>query len=167
MRKLISGAQTGVDRAALDVALSLGIRCGGWVPCGRLAEDGVIPEKYPGLRECDSRDYAVRTRLNVIDADATLVLSRGALSGGTALTVELAQSLGKPFLHLDLDTMAFPEARDRLREWLSVNAPSVLNVAGPRASEDPSIHSASEAVLVAVLSGHCGPVSTGDQSPAG
>jgi hypothetical protein len=127
----------------------------------------VIPEKYPGLSECESQDYAVRTRLNVIDADATLVLSRGAVSGGTALTIELARSFDKPLLHLDLDTMAFSEARDRLREWLNVNAPSVMNVAGPRASEDPSIHSASKAVLMAVLSGHCGPLGAGNHSPAG
>ncbi len=151
MLTVISGGQTGVDRAALDVALQLGLPCGGWVPRGRRAEDGVIPERYPGLKECDARDYAERTRRNVRDADATLVLSHGSISGGTALTVELAARFAKPLLHLDLQTMDFSTACRRLQNWLRETAPVVLNVAGPRASEDAEIYAASTALLAAAL----------------
>nr|WP_305800882.1 putative molybdenum carrier protein [Thiolapillus sp.] len=92
--RIISGGQTGVDRAALDVALELGLRCGGWCPKGRLALDGPLDERYP-LKETESADYSVRTRLNVRDADATLILNCGELSGGTAYTLRVAEELGR------------------------------------------------------------------------
>ena len=150
--KLISGGQTGVDRAVLDVALQLGIPIGGWVPRGRLAEDGVIPERYRELQECATAEYAERTECNVRDADATLVLSHGKLAGGSALTVRLARRLGKALLHLDLNALDFVTACHRLQDWLHAEAPAVLNVAGPRASEDASIYAASKSILTAVLS---------------
>jgi hypothetical protein len=84
--KIISGGQTGVDRAALDAALALNIPCGGWCPKGRKAEDGPIPERYP-LQETSSADYRVRTEKNVTDSDGTLILTRGPVTGGTAYTV--------------------------------------------------------------------------------
>jgi hypothetical protein len=77
IKKIVSGGQTGADRGALDAALECGIETGGWVPKGRLAEDGVIPEKYMGLKEAPSKEPAVRTTLNVRDSDATLIVSRG------------------------------------------------------------------------------------------
>ena len=112
--KVVSGGQTGVDRAALDVALMLGIPCGGWCPKGRLAEDGVIPPHYP-LRESDSRDYAYRTRLNVRDSDGTLILHRGVLNGGTALTLRCARELGRPVFVVDLE---HPPELNTVHAWL-------------------------------------------------
>src|SRR3954447_23558628 len=99
--KLISGGQTGVDRAALDVALALGIPCGGWCPKGRKAEDGPIPERYP-LTETPSGSYSQRTRWNVRDADATLILTWGQPTSGTLLTVNACRGTDKPHLVLDL-----------------------------------------------------------------
>ena len=90
MRKVVSGGPTGVDRAALDAACALGLALGGWCPRGRRAEDGAIPAEYP-LRETPGEDYAERTEWNVRDASATLVLTRGQPSPGTALTIELAR----------------------------------------------------------------------------
>src|SRR5213080_1459301 len=98
--KIVSGGQTGVDRAALDVALELGIPCGGWCPIGRRAEDGVIPDRYP-LRQAPSANYADRTALNVRDSDGTLILARGPLRGGTALTKTFAERYGRPYLVVD------------------------------------------------------------------
>ncbi len=92
--KIVSGGQTGVDRAALDAALALGVPCGGWCPRGRRAEDGEIPARYP-LRETPLPTYEQRTEWNVRDADGTLVLTRGPASGGTALTLALAERLGR------------------------------------------------------------------------
>jgi hypothetical protein len=151
LQKIVSGGQTGADRAALDVALELGIPIGGWVPRGRLAEDGRIPELYPGLIEAASPDPAVRTALNVRDSDATVILSHGPLRGGSLLTRDEASRLGKPVLHLDLEQLSPAHAAERLRAWLEEHRPAVLNVAGPRASHDPRIAAATQAVLRTAL----------------
>jgi len=135
--KIISGGQTGVDRAALDAALELGIPCGGWCPEGRRAEDGPIDLRYP-LRETTSRDYRVRTEKNVKEADGTLILTRGLAGGGTALTIHFAQKHHKPHLVVDLSAETGPE---KVRDWIDNNRIRVLNVAGPRETEHPGIHS--------------------------
>jgi hypothetical protein len=151
VEKIVSGGQTGADRAALDFALAGGLRVGGWVPRGRLAEDGRIPDRYAGLTETESADPAVRTARNVRDSDATLILSHGPLSGGSRFTLEEANRTGKPVLHLDLDRLPRASAAERLRRWLSEVRPAILNVAGPRASRDPRIASATAEVLAAGL----------------
>lgn len=148
---VISGGQTGVDRAALDVAIELGLPTGGWVPQGRLAEDGSIPLRYTGLEETHSADPAERTVRNVRDSDATLIISRGPLAGGSLLTLETAAHLGRPLLHLDLSECSQDEAVGRARRWLTSFDPGRLNVAGPRASEDPAVGQQAAEVLRDVL----------------
>ena len=138
--KIISGGQTGVDRAALDAAISLGVDHGGWCPAGRLAEDGPIADVYH-LTETASTDYTVRTEQNVIDADATLILCRGELTGGTALTKQMAQRHGKPCLVVDLGMP--PDVAD-ISAWLAEHNVAALNVAGPRESTCPGIGAAAE-----------------------
>jgi predicted Rossmann-fold nucleotide-binding protein len=133
--KIISGGQTGVDRAALDVALELGIPCGGWCPKGRRAEDGVIPAKYP-VQENKSTEYPPRTAMNVRVSDGTLVLTHGEPDRGTALTIGLAKRHKKPFLVVDLDKAPKPA---ELRKWIRGARIKVLNVAGPRESSCPGI----------------------------
>ena len=118
VEKIVSGGQTGADQAALDVALERGLKVGGWVPKGRLAEDGPIPERYSGLVETQSSDPAVRTSLNVRDSDATLIVSHGPLTGGSLLTLEEARRWRKPVLHLDLHEATPETAVSRLRKWL-------------------------------------------------
>ncbi|MFP5348610.1 MAG: putative molybdenum carrier protein [Gammaproteobacteria bacterium] len=134
--KIISGGQTGVDRAALDAARLCGIAIGGYCPKGRRAEDGPVPAHYP-LTELRTADYPTRTRRNARAADATLILTRGPLSGGSAYTARIARQLEKPLRVVDLS------ARPRVapvRAWLSANAVRVLNVAGPRESKAPGIY---------------------------
>ena len=138
-----------MDRAALDVAIRLGIPCGGWVPRGRRAEDGPLPRRYP-MRETKSRAYAPRTQRNVEDSDATLILCRGRPSGGTALTIACAAALGR--LHRIVDLQGAPVPADA-RKWLCENAVGVLNVGGPRESTSPGIYGESMAFLDAVLTG--------------
>ena len=133
--RVVSGGQTGVDRAALDVATALGIDHGGWCPRGRRAEDGAIPARY-ALTEHASAEYAARTEGNVIESDGTLILCRGDLSGGTALTRELAVRYRKPLLVIDLET---DPAAETVRRWIDAHAVRVLNVAGPRESQRPGI----------------------------
>jgi hypothetical protein len=146
--KVISGGQTGVDRAALDAALELGLDGGGWCPRGRRAEDGRIPDRYP-LRETSSSAYPARTAANVREADATLVLTHGpATSRGTALTRRLATAHGKPLLEIDLAARPQPAA---VRGWLEARGVKTLNVAGPRASESPDIYRRAHEFLLAVL----------------
>ncbi len=144
--RIVSGGQTGVDRAALDVALLLGFETGGWCPRGRRAEDGPISENYP-LTETPSADYSQRTVANVRDSDATLILSRGRLSGGAALTRNIARTRKKPVLVLDLRT-ATP---DDAVSWIRRQAISVLNVAGPRESGAPGIYGEASSYLRQVL----------------
>jgi hypothetical protein len=148
--RIISGGQTGVDRGALDAAIAAGVEHGGWCPRGRLAEDGPIADRYR-LTETDAPEYSVRTERNVIDADATLILCRGPLSGGTELTLQLAQRHGRPCLVIDLDCAPTVET---VRKWLRAHAVEVLNVAGPRESLNPGIQAAAQRFLYEVFRGH-------------
>lgn len=150
-RRVVSGAQTGVDRAALDVALELGIPCGGWVPRGRVDEAGRIPDRYPNLRETSSADWDERTEANVRDSDGTLILSRGPLTGGSAYTGRTAERLGRPCLHVDLERQGEAEAAAAIRDWLADREIGVLNVAGPRASKDPGLYAIVRRVLLEAL----------------
>jgi len=149
MRKILSGGQTGVDRAALDVGLALNIPVGGWCPQGRRAEDDIIPDRYP-LVETPEADYDTRTRRNVEDADGTLILNRGALDGGTALTVTHARQIGKPCLIVALEAGIEPAA---FRDWLDENHIAVLNVAGPRESKRPGVYATAIHCLEILLRG--------------
>src|SRR5205823_12196903 len=148
MIKIISGGQTGVDRAALDVALELGLPCGGWCPKGRRAEDGAIPENYP-LQETPTDAYPERTEWNVRDSDATLILTRGKPDRGTALTRKLARRLKKPYRVVDL---ANANCAEEVRAWLAAHAVKTLNIAGPRESSQKDIARDAGAMLRSVLS---------------
>ncbi len=147
----MSGAQTGADRAALDVALALGIPCGGWVPAGRLDELGIIPAEYPGLVEADSPNPGRRTFLNVRDSDGTIIVSHGPLTGGSLQTQLFADELDRPYLHLDLSKVDLRPAIREARRWIEARGVRVLNVAGPRASKDPSIYENTRELLTAIL----------------
>ena len=140
IRKIVSGGQTGADRAALDFAMKNGISHGGWVPKGRKAEDGPIPDRY-NLREMPTASYPQRTEQNILDSDGTLIISHGPLTGGSALTKELADRRHKPRLHIDLNAIPLPEAAEKIRNWLELLSIEVLNIAGPRASENEKIYS--------------------------
>ncbi|HEY0428940.1 MAG TPA: putative molybdenum carrier protein [Pyrinomonadaceae bacterium] len=138
--RIISGGQTGVDRAALDFALENKIAIGGFVPKHRLAEDGIIPLKYVNLRESKTENPAERTALNVRTSDATLILSCGKLGGGSLLTKKFAEKYEKPFLHVDFLVLSMMDAERKTRKWLASIECEALNVAGPRASEDALIY---------------------------
>jgi hypothetical protein len=148
VERIVSGGQTGVDRAALDVALAMGIDCGGWCPKNRRAEDGHIPRRYP-LVETNSTRYSERTRRNVRDSDATLILFRQQPRGGTLLTERTAAKLGKPWLAIDLDA---PPEFAAIRTWLRRYRIKILNVAGPRESQSAGITLAATQFLHELLS---------------
>jgi hypothetical protein len=149
LKKIVSGGQTGVDRAALDVAILLGMPHGGWCPRGRLAEDGVISIHYK-LEETESARYYVRTELNVKDADGTLILFRRHITSGTALTRRCAEHYRKPLLCIDLGRPAETH-RDAIRDWLMQHQIATLNVAGPRESTSPGIAAEVRMFLLQVL----------------
>jgi hypothetical protein len=148
VNEVVSGGQTGVDRAALDVAQELGIPCGGWCPQGRRAEDGIIPDRYP-LQETPGKNYNIRTEKNVRDSDATLILNLGSLEGGTARTVEIARRQHRPCLVVELEAPPDPAA---VREWLRQYKIRKLNIAGPRETKWPGIQKSAAAFLRLVLS---------------
>ncbi len=169
VRKIVSGGQTGADRAALDFAMEWNIPHGGWIPKGRLAEDGRLPDKYR-LKEMNSTDYARRTEQNVIDSDATLIFSHGKLTGGSLLTKRMAMKHGRPWLHMDLlITNAFSAAQS-VHLWFNEQGIHVLNVAGPRESQDKRIYRATFDILEAafqmsLISSHMDPSFGRSQRP--
>jgi hypothetical protein len=148
--KIISGGQTGADRAALDFAIKHNIPYGGWVPKGRTTEDGTLPEKYQ-LQEMPIPDYSKRTEQNVLDSDGTLIVSHALLTGGSALTENLAEKHGKPCVHIDLSKVAMRKAALIVNIWIQRYKIKVLNVAGPRASKDPKIYQATFDLLEAIF----------------
>jgi len=143
LQKVVSGGQTGVDRAALDAARATDVPIGGWCPQGRRAEDGEIPDRYP-LTETPSDVYAQRTAWNVRDSDGTLIIIASRLEGGTALTKREAEKRGRPALLVRRDE---PDAVARIRAWIEEHEICVLNVAGPRESEEPGIYEAARTLL--------------------
>ncbi len=153
LSQVVSGGQTGVDRAGLDAAIHSGIPHGGWCPEGRRAEDGKIPDRYD-LRENESRNYAVRTRQNVKDSDGTLILFEETKSRGTELTAKCARQLKRPLCCVDI--VEFPDwSDDRFEEelrtvarWIASNQIEVLNVAGPRESTSPGIGGIAQGFLI-------------------
>jgi predicted Rossmann fold nucleotide-binding protein DprA/Smf involved in DNA uptake len=140
IKTIISGGQTGADRAALDFALENNIEISGYVPKNRRAEDGKISECYSNLTETATRDYSERTELNVQNSDATLIVSHGRLTRGSLLTKKFAAKHRKPFLHVDFLQSSIEEAAESTREWLASVKCKRLNIAGPRASTDPEIY---------------------------
>lgn len=139
---VVSGGQTGVDRAALDAAMEAGIDVGGWCPRGRRASDGVIPERYP-LTETHGKGYKTRTKWNVCDSDGTLVLCRGEPEGGTAFTIDCCRQVHKPFLVCQLDDADVAAAS----KWVLRHNVNVLNVAGPRELKKKPVYDQARAFL--------------------
>ncbi|RKD91546.1 putative molybdenum carrier protein [Mangrovibacterium diazotrophicum] len=131
---IISGGQTGVDRGALDACLELEFPCGGWCPAGRAAEDGPIPHRYPMI-ELRSPYYDDRTRRNIVESDATLIISNGKLSGGTLLTANFAKHIGKPVFTFELSPFFIDRTMEDLVDFLEAFQVETLNVAGPRGSQ--------------------------------
>ena len=149
IQKIISGAQTGADRAGIDAAIELGIEYGGWVPKGRKAEDGIVPEKYTKLQEMTRGGYPKRTEQNVIDSDGTVIFGYGKLTTGSALTRKLAKQHKKPYLHIDLDLLKDPVPA--IKDWIVDWDIKVLNVAGRKASKAPEIYDVVKDIINQVL----------------
>ena len=150
--KIVSGGQTGADRAALDFAIDHKIDHGGWVPAGRRAEDGRLADHY-GLCETPSDDYGQRTQWNVRDSDATLLVSLGPLTGGSALTESFAMRYEKPVFHADCSASGPQATAESVRAWLKATQPGVLNVAGPRESTTAGIYEVTRNLLERVFAG--------------
>ncbi|MBX3651069.1 MAG: putative molybdenum carrier protein [Burkholderiales bacterium] len=149
---LISGGQTGVDRAALDAALAAGIPCGGWCPGGRMAEDGPIDARYP-LTEIPGSGYIERTRANVADSDGTVILHGDALEGGTLQTRRFCEELGKPCLVIARENTDEADAAGAIAGFVARHGIRRLNVAGPRASKQPRVYDWAHAVITRFLAG--------------
>ena len=147
LNKIISGGQTGVDRGALDAAISVGIPHGGACPRGRIAEDGRVPDCYD-LRELSSPKYHVRTEQNVVDADGTLIMFYGELSGGTEFTRRMCIKNNKPFLLYDFTS---PPDFAEVAGWMQDNHVETLNCAGPRESSCPGIGALARQLCVEIF----------------
>lgn len=148
LKKIISGGQTGADRAGLDVAIELALPYGGWIPKGRRAEDGRVPVKYD-LEEMLTFSYPARTNKNIEESDGTVVFSRGRLTGGSAMTMRAALKFTKPALYIDLDIYEgfTVEAAAIICCWIIEYRINVLNVAGSRTSKDPFVYQQTKDIL--------------------
>ena len=151
IKKIISGGQTGADQGALDGARACGFPHGGSIPAGRRTESGALPEEY-AMTELASDSYPARTAKNVCDADGTLIVSNGPLSGGSLLTGRIAQERKKPCLHIDFEKDDCSSAAQAVSAWAAANRIEILNVAGPRASSDPLIYDLSRCLIARLLS---------------
>ncbi|HZA37529.1 MAG TPA: putative molybdenum carrier protein [Candidatus Baltobacteraceae bacterium] len=134
--KIISGGQTGVDRAALDVALKHGIECGGWCPGGHLDEFGRIPDRYP-VKELKHGGFTERTLQNVKDSAGTVIIYSGKLSGGTEQTVRFSVEQKRPHHLIDASKISAEDAGKSIANFIRKHKIDILNVAGPRQSEWP------------------------------
>jgi hypothetical protein len=148
--KIISGGQTGVDRAALDVALKHGIECGGWCPAERLDEFGKIPDRYP-VQELPEGGVTERTLQNVKDSDGTVVIYPVELRGGTEQTVRFCLELKRPHELIDASQISTEGAAKLIRDFVDKNKINILNVAGPRQSEWPEGYAYASRALSAFL----------------
>ena len=150
IEKIISGGQTGVDQAALDVALELDIPHGGWIEKGRKTENGILPERYK-LKEMPASGYYKPAEQTVLDSDGILIISHGKLKSGSALILKLAKKHQRPWLHIDLNGMNAFEAAKTVNAWIVQHNIKILNVAGTQASKDPDIYKATKIILRAVI----------------
>ena len=149
--KIISGGQTGVDRAALYAAISLGLEHGGFCPKGRVAEDGIIPLGYK-MDELDTEEYSARTMKNVQCSDGTIILHKGEITGGTAFTEAFCKINKKPLLIINI-LDEFKEIRVNFSRWLETNTITILSIAGPRESEG-QIYKKAKDLLIRLLKDH-------------
>lgn len=141
IKKVISGAQTGADRAGIDAAIAMAMPYGGKVPKGRRAEDGQVPLYYEDLIEVPAYGYLVRTEANVKDSDATIVFTYGAPKSGSKRTIEFCSKHGKRWLHVDCRDKHFSEIATIINTWLDTGDYDItLNIAGSRESTRPGIH---------------------------
>jgi hypothetical protein len=153
-KKIISGAQTGVDRAALDVAIAAGISHGGKIPKGRRAEDGTIDRtRYPNLEELPEENPDRRTEANIHDSDATLVILDRPPdhSPGTLHTLQYARQQQKPLLIIDLSQTDHPTAVHQIQTFITENQITTLNIAGPRESQSAGIYQKAKTLLAAAF----------------
>ena len=149
--KIISGGQTGVDRAALDAAISLGLEHGGFCPKGRLAEDGIISDQY-NLTELKSSQYLMRTFENVKSSDGTLIIHAGIIAGGTLKTKDYCKMESKPYFEINL-LEDLKKIQVNFDNWLDMNTISILNISGPRESE-AHVYKRVNVILMELLINH-------------
>ncbi|MDO9567246.1 MAG: putative molybdenum carrier protein [Candidatus Desulfaltia sp.] len=150
IKKIISGGQTGVDQGALDAAIKYSFPYGGWIPKGRLTENGPLPDEYR-LKEMPTKNYPDRTEKNVLASDGTVIITHGKLTKGSALTKKLAIKHKLPCLHINLnETPAFIAASE-INAWLNENNIEILNVAGSRASKDPQIYEDTQYIIQGLI----------------
>jgi len=150
IKKIISGGQAGAERAALEVAIKLDITHGGWVPKDRLAENGIIPETYQ-LNEAHSTGNTDHMEKNVLESDATLIISRGGLTGGALIAQKIAIISGCPCLHLDLYMTPVLQSVSIISSWIRLNRIEVLNVTGQKSDPDSIIYQDTENLLEKAL----------------
>ena len=138
IKKIISGGQTEADHAALDVAIKLGIPHGGWIPKGRISEDGPLPDKYK-LQEMPTENYSECIKQNVIDSTGTLIISYGRLTGNSDYARKMALRHRRQILGIDLNQTIDSKAASLLNDWIQLYRIEILYVIGPSSTVNPDV----------------------------
>ena len=150
IRKIISGGQTGADQGGIDAAIKYSFLYGGWIPKGRLTENGPLSDEYQ-LKEMPTKNYSDRTEKNVLASNGTVIITHGKLTGGSALTKKFAKKHKRSYLHIDLNKTPAFLASSKIKTWTNKNNIEVLNVAGSRASKDPQIYEDTKYIIQGVI----------------
>jgi hypothetical protein len=150
IKKIISGGQTGADQGALDSTIKYSFPHGGWIPKGRLTENGPLPYEYK-LKEMPTTNYSDRTEKNILASDGTVIITHGKLTGGSALTKKLAKKYKRPYLHINLNETPAFLASSEINAWINENNIEILNVAGSRASKDPQIYEDTKYIIQGLI----------------
>jgi hypothetical protein len=150
IKKIISGGQTGADQAALDSAIQLDMPHGGWVPKGRITQEGSLPDKYK-LQEIPDDSYPSHTEQNVIDSDGTVIITHGKLYDGSDYAREMSVKHGRPWIKIDLDITAPLDAALKISNWIIENSIAILNITGSSADKDPKIYEKTRDIIDGVI----------------
>ncbi len=150
IKKIISGGQPGVERAALDAAIKLNIPHKGWTYKTRRTDEGILPDKYR-VKESEGVGFSDRIEKNVLASDATAVLTHGSLTIGLKIVKDFAEKHNRPYLHVDLNENPLNSASALIRKWMINNQLESIYFTGSKSTDSTHLHQE----VIRIIEGIC------------